>query len=94
VTTAELLAWWRHMEFHLSECGPAKYDIPNLLNLARLGAAAIAVAEAWELLDSEARDQHPCPDLALRHEYRRRAREAHAAYAALKAKVEADGGTR
>lgn len=36
--------------------------------------AALAECEAWRLVDSESRDQHPCPDLALRAEYRRKAR--------------------
>lgn len=35
----------------------------------------VAENKAWRLVDSESRDAHPCPDLALRAEYRRRARE-------------------
>jgi hypothetical protein len=33
----------------------------------------LEAAKAWMLVESEMKDNHPCPDLILRAEYRKRA---------------------
>jgi hypothetical protein len=97
VTTAELVAWYGE---NSGTVGAFVCDVmndqwaANTRALLSLGAAAIRLAEA------RARYCDATGRLPLRHSdddlnaMRKEADDAHAAYAALKAKVEADGGPR
>ena len=55
---------------------PLRKDKKNIKTNACLMAAALALlaaCEAWMKVESEMREKHPCPDLALRAQYRRQA---------------------
>ena len=41
--------------------------------LHRYAPMLLEAAKAWMLVESEMKDNHPCPDLILRAEYRKRA---------------------
>ena len=50
--------------------------IEKTITFCPLHAAApalLAACEAWMKVESEMKENHPCPDLALRAEYRKRA---------------------